>query len=309
MDRLARIGAGWIVGCIIGGLAVIAAGVIATDLVFWFRVLLVGAGFLAILIGVGGVLWDIRSARRGRGESISIDLSIESFRTWVWQQPSSETVVWADVTFRVTNHDQTRSVCVATPKLRAGFAARGLRPLGSVRYTPPKETWTDIAVGPLSRTDPIRCTFVGWWKEGQPVELLVQTPLIGGRTLSAPLRFTSRHIDSKDYTVRIGPNQPGPDMRDIHHLEFMPHLTPTYFGFAQMAVHLVDGRTLVSSGGAFDGGSGWQDVARGFIQFADSSHDIRRPCVVVGAGGKVAGLFMSHTGDATDLDNALRSLP
>ena len=237
---------------------------------------------LAVVCAVVGLGDAIHRRRKNGGGAPPVDLSLESSRTWV---------------------------CVAPPKLRVGFAARGLRPLGSVRYADPKEPWTDVQVGPLSRTDPIRCTFVGWWKEGRPVELQVQSLLIGGLTRTVPLRFTSRHIRATDYTVRIGPDDQGPDMRDIHHLEFIPHLNPTYFGFAQMAVHLVDGRTLVSSGGAFDGGSGWQDVARGFIQFADPSHDIRRPCVVVGAGGKVAGLFMSHTGDATDLDNALRSLP
>lgn len=264
---------------------------------------------LAVVCAVVGLGDAIHRRRKNGGGAPPVDLSLESSRTWVWQQSSSETVVWVEVTFRAINHDQTRSVCVAPPKLRVGFAARGLRPLGSVRYADPKEPWTDVQVGPLSRTDPIRCTFVGWWKEGRPVEIQVQSLLIGGLTRTVPLRFTSRHIRATDYTVRIGPDDQGPDMRDIHHLEFIPHLNPTYFGFAQMAVHLVDGRTLVSSGGAFDGGSGWQDVARGFIQFADPSHDIRRPCVVVGAGGKVAGLFMSHTGDATDLDNALRSLP
>jgi hypothetical protein len=76
----ARIGAGWIVGCIIGGLGVIAAGVVSTDLVPWFRDLLVFGGLVAIMIGAGGVAMDIRAAwfRRHRLPGRADALRLES---------------------------------------------------------------------------------------------------------------------------------------------------------------------------------------------------------------------------------------
>lgn len=60
MDRFARIGVGYIATCIVGGVAVTVAGVLAPENAGLLRVLLIGAGCVAIAIGVIGIVIDLR---------------------------------------------------------------------------------------------------------------------------------------------------------------------------------------------------------------------------------------------------------
>lgn len=59
MDRLSRVGAGYIGTCILGGLLGVAAAALSTDLVLVLRVVILIASLLVIGIGVFGVSLEI----------------------------------------------------------------------------------------------------------------------------------------------------------------------------------------------------------------------------------------------------------
>lgn len=65
MDRLARIGAGWFVTCVVGGAAVIAAGILAPADYVLLRAVLMVAGALAIVVGISGIVAETVVMLRG----------------------------------------------------------------------------------------------------------------------------------------------------------------------------------------------------------------------------------------------------
>jgi hypothetical protein len=61
MDQFARVGVGYVVTCIVGGCAVIAAGLALPEGWRWLTPLLVVLGLIAVIIGVTGIGLDLRA--------------------------------------------------------------------------------------------------------------------------------------------------------------------------------------------------------------------------------------------------------
>jgi len=80
VERFSRIGAGYIVSCIIGGIGVTAAGVLVPDSYGPLRLVLVLAGGIAIGIGMLGIVIDVRElgrdqSRTAREQAFRLDLA------------------------------------------------------------------------------------------------------------------------------------------------------------------------------------------------------------------------------------------
>ena len=78
MDTFARVGAGWFVTCVVGGLAVIAAGILVPSDYGLVPGLLIVSGGLAVGIGIFGIVAEIFVARQGRANRPSQTLAADN---------------------------------------------------------------------------------------------------------------------------------------------------------------------------------------------------------------------------------------